>query len=146
MYTDVSYRCSLIVLLMYIAVYPIALSIRASNVYEERSMGVFEDSDDEDSDEEEARLERKSLPTYIAHHGRKLLSFDLWWIVFAIWLICIIEVSPSVVLLESVAHFAIQTAKLDHRPRATLHLHLLGHVRGGQWLRYRWAQSRNHHR
>lgn len=58
-------------------------------------MGVFEDSDDEDSDEEEARLERKSLPTYIAHHGRKLLSFDLWWIVFAIWLICIIEVSRT---------------------------------------------------
>ena len=91
---------------MYIAVYPIALSIRASNVYEERSMGVFEDSDDEDSDEEEARLERKSLPTYIAHHGRKLLSFDLWWIVFAIWLICIIEVRRAQPHREAIAHLA----------------------------------------
>lgn len=35
--------------MMYVSVYPIALSVRATNVYEEKSLGLFEDeSDDED--------------------------------------------------------------------------------------------------
>lgn len=37
----------LYVIMMYISVYPIALSVRATNVYEERSLGLYnEESDD----------------------------------------------------------------------------------------------------
>ena len=36
---------------MYIAVYPVALSIRSTNVYEERSLGVFEAPEEDDDDE-----------------------------------------------------------------------------------------------
>ncbi|WAR62971.1 hypothetical protein PtB15_18B53 [Puccinia triticina] len=45
----------LFTIMMYIAVYPIAISIRATNVYEERSLGIFhvEDEPDQDSDDED---------------------------------------------------------------------------------------------
>ena len=79
----------LYVVMMYIAVYPIAISVRSTNVYEERSMGVFEeDLDDMDEEEQTAAA---SPTSYIAYHARKQLAFDMWWLVLALWLICIIE-------------------------------------------------------
>lgn len=42
----------LYVIMMYISVYPIALSVRATNVYEERSLGLYnEESDDVEMNE-----------------------------------------------------------------------------------------------
>ncbi|KDE09713.1 hypothetical protein MVLG_00116 [Microbotryum lychnidis-dioicae p1A1 Lamole] len=80
----------LYVVMMYVAVYPIAVSIRSTNVYEEKSMGVFEEEEDED--DVEARFEKShSASQYISYHARKQLAFDMWWLVLAVWLICIIE-------------------------------------------------------
>ncbi|SCV68413.1 BQ2448_534 [Microbotryum intermedium] len=80
----------LYVVMMYVAVYPIAVSIRSTNVYEEKSMGVFEEEEDED--DAEARFEKShSASQYISYHARKQLAFDMWWLVLAVWLICIIE-------------------------------------------------------
>ncbi|KAH8930445.1 TrkH-domain-containing protein [Atractiella rhizophila] len=76
--------------LMYITVYPIAVSIRSTNVYENKSVGVFEE--DSDSEAEEADLDKKNDPgEYVGYHVRKLLEFDIWWLVFGIWLICVSE-------------------------------------------------------
>lgn len=73
----------LFVSMFQVAAYPIAVSIRSTNVYEERSIGVFEESDDED--EIEARFDtsaRKKTPkttgNYIRYHARKQLAFDMW--------------------------------------------------------------------
>jgi Trk-type K+ transport system membrane component len=54
--------------MMYIAVYPIAIAIRSTNVYEEQSMGIFED---DTSSEKEAQFENqtRSPLSYIAYHG-----------------------------------------------------------------------------
>jgi Trk-type K+ transport system membrane component len=72
---------------MYISVYPIAMSVRATNVYEERSLGVFDnDSDDSDEEEEEEELARKDpnkvvgWSRYLAFHARRQLAFDIWWL------------------------------------------------------------------
>ncbi|GAA5925325.1 hypothetical protein JCM3775_006423 [Rhodotorula graminis] len=82
----------LYVIMMYIAVYPIAVSIRATNVYEEKSMGVYDEDFDEDPDDAEARFEKSHSATqYIGYHARKQLAFDLWWLGLAVWLICIVE-------------------------------------------------------
>lgn len=55
-----------------------------------RSTGVYEESEDEDEADE--RFERSAhAGSYIAYHARKQLAFDLWWLVLALWLICIIE-------------------------------------------------------
>ncbi|CDO70946.1 hypothetical protein BN946_scf184829.g55 [Trametes cinnabarina] len=84
----------LCVIMMYIAIYPVALSIRSTNVYEEKSLGVFEASpEDEDEepnlDERQPRHER--IGKYFSWHLRRQLAFDIWWLVFAIFAVCIIE-------------------------------------------------------
>jgi len=74
--------------MMYVSVYPIALSVRSSNVYEERSLGLAEDDSSEDGGEEPTD---KIWGSHLAWHARKQLAFDMWWIVLALVLICIIE-------------------------------------------------------
>lgn len=49
----------------------IALSIRSTNVYEEQTMGLYEDEDNTDREDARAQPAR----TYIAHHARKQLAF-----------------------------------------------------------------------
>ena len=39
--------------MMYVAVYPIALSVRSTNVYEERSLGLFNEDDELEMNDEE---------------------------------------------------------------------------------------------
>ncbi|KIJ65956.1 hypothetical protein HYDPIDRAFT_110073 [Hydnomerulius pinastri MD-312] len=82
------------VIMMYISVYPIALSVRSTNVYEEQSLGIFR-SDDGMSDEERAFQPTGSRMTvwsrYLAMHARRQLSFDMWWLSMALFLVCIIE-------------------------------------------------------
>ncbi|EJU04228.1 hypothetical protein DACRYDRAFT_114599 [Dacryopinax primogenitus] len=72
--------------MMYISAYPIAMSVRSTNVYEEKSMGVY---DDESMDENDAPTgEWKS---YLAWHIKRQLAFDIWWIFLAMLVICITE-------------------------------------------------------
>lgn len=69
--------------MMYISVFPIAISIRRTNVYEEKSLGMWggeEDAGDGDTD-----------PSYVGQHLRRQLSFDLWYIFLGFFLIAIIE-------------------------------------------------------
>lgn len=67
----------------------IAISIRTTNTYEERSLGLYDD--DESSEREadfEAQVKRGQAQVargYIGYHLRKQLSFDQWWLVFALF-------------------------------------------------------------
>lgn len=70
--------------MMYISVLPLAISIRRTNVYEEQSLGVYEGDD-------EAHAENGSKVKFIGAHLRKQLSFDLWFLFLAIFIICIVE-------------------------------------------------------
>jgi len=78
----------LYVVMMYVSAYPVALSIRHTNVYEERSLGIFR-YDNEDSFSPQCDSEVSN--TFLAYHIRKQLSYDLWWLFFAVWVICIVE-------------------------------------------------------
>jgi len=73
--------------MMYIAIYPVALSVRSTNVYEERSLGVFE--------EEEWHLEGDSRiaiwGNYLLQHSKTQMSFDMWWMAFCLIVMCLIE-------------------------------------------------------
>ncbi|KAF4611734.1 hypothetical protein D9613_003643 [Agrocybe pediades] len=80
--------------MMYIAVYPVAMSIRSTNVYEEQSLGVFEaplDEDDEPEGLEKLPSASERVGRYVGWHLRRQLSIDIWWLVWAIFLIAIIE-------------------------------------------------------
>jgi potassium uptake Trk family protein len=69
-------------LMMYISVFPIAISVRRTNVYEEKSLGVYSGDEEEDDG---------TGASYVGIHLRKQLSFDLWYIFLGLFIICIAE-------------------------------------------------------
>lgn len=83
----------LYVIMMYISAYPIALSVRSTNVYEERSLGVYTEKKGDPSEDAELPNDASATGwgTYLAAHARRQLAFDIWWLGFALWLVCIIE-------------------------------------------------------
>merc|ERR1711939_505152 len=72
-------------IMMYISVFPIAISMRRTNVYEEKSLGIYVSPEDE---EEEGDSKE---PSYVGAHVRKQLSFDLWYIFLGLFIIAIVE-------------------------------------------------------
>jgi Cation transport protein len=69
--------------MMYISVLPIAISMRRTNVYEEKSLGIYGEMSHEEGDENE--------PSYIGAHLRRQLSFDLWYVFLGLFLIALVE-------------------------------------------------------
>ncbi|KAI4277928.1 MAG: hypothetical protein LQ337_001411 [Flavoplaca oasis] len=55
--------------MMYISVFPIAISVRRTNVYEEKSLGIYTNGGEND--------EHANEPSYVGAHLRRQLSFDL---------------------------------------------------------------------
>lgn len=71
-------------IMMYISVFPIAISMRRTNVYEEKSLGIYAGAEEDDGDGEKT-------PSYVGAHLRKQLSFDLWYIFLGLFIICVVE-------------------------------------------------------
>lgn len=69
--------------MMYISAFPIAISMRRTNVYEEKSLGIYASKEETESDEKE--------PSYVGAHIRKQLSFDLWYVFLGLFIIAIVE-------------------------------------------------------
>ncbi|KAJ7079638.1 potassium transporter [Mycena belliarum] len=84
----------LYVVMMYIAVYPVAMTIRSTNVYESESLGVFEEPPPEE-DEEPTNLEtyepRERVGRYLLWHLDRQMSIDIWWLVWGVFLVAVIE-------------------------------------------------------
>jgi potassium uptake Trk family protein len=71
-------------IMMYISVFPIAISVRRTNVYEERSLGLYGSAnDDDDSNENQI--------SYVGAHLRRQLSFDLWYIFIGFFILSLSE-------------------------------------------------------
>lgn len=62
--------------IMYISSYPMVMTLRKTNTYEERSIGLQEGDDS---------------AAGIASHLQKQLAYDIWFQFFAFFLVCIIE-------------------------------------------------------
>ncbi|KAK1580557.1 trk family potassium uptake protein [Colletotrichum navitas] len=73
-------------IMMYISVFPIAISIRRTNVYEEKSLGVY-NSPDEDME----GTNENSAWSYVGTHLRRQLSFDLWYVFLGLFILAITE-------------------------------------------------------
>lgn len=93
----------LYVVMMYISAFPVAITLRNSNVYEERSLGIFAD-DPGYVDMEKSKRGRFHYFKGLMGHGstemtgqfvqqqiRAQLAHDIWWLVLAVFLIMIIE-------------------------------------------------------
>lgn len=70
-------------IMMYISVFPIAISVRRTNVYEEKSLGIYTSGGEQEEDANE--------PSYVGAHLMKQLSFDLWYIFLGLFAICVSE-------------------------------------------------------
>ncbi|EME46044.1 hypothetical protein DOTSEDRAFT_70137 [Dothistroma septosporum NZE10] len=96
----------LYVVMMYISVYPVVITMRNSNVYEERSLGIY--AEDAEQEEEPHHSEdgflgrftghlaghhhrKESNTHFIRHQLRAQLAHDMWTVVVALFLIMIIE-------------------------------------------------------
>ncbi|GAQ04952.1 low-affinity potassium transport protein [Aspergillus lentulus] len=85
------------VIMMYISVYPVVITMRNSNVYEERSLGIYADDlplASQEPDSQEKNLPGKSPSGrlyFIQQQLRAQLAYDLWWIALAVIIICIVE-------------------------------------------------------
>lgn len=73
-----------LLVMMYISVYPIALSVRSSNTYEEKALGLF--SQDLEVDEK-----AHTGSSYLLTHAKNQLAFDLWYIFLGVFCLCISE-------------------------------------------------------
>ncbi|KAJ8121602.1 hypothetical protein ONZ43_g1982 [Nemania bipapillata] len=71
-------------IMMYISVFPVAISIRQTNVYEEKSLGVYETVNDIDDDDQPSI-------SYLGTHLRRQLSFDLWYVFLGYFILSITE-------------------------------------------------------
>lgn len=71
-------------IMMYISVFPIAISVRRTNVYEEKSLGIYSSQNEDD--------ERNNTDvSYVGTHLRRQLSFDLWYIFVGFFILSISE-------------------------------------------------------
>lgn len=109
----------LYVLMMYVSALPVTMTIRNTNVYEERSLGVFAEDRQEEKSEAEglsqsptwssnikkrfssgpghpfrprpAQMAQWNRGDFIRQQLRGQLGHDLWWIALAVFLITVIE-------------------------------------------------------
>lgn len=93
----------LYVVMMYISVYPVVITMRNSNVYEERSLGIYADdpsaneagdsqsSSSADSQNPLSRLTPRGRTYFVQHQLRLQLAHDSWWLALAVIIISIIE-------------------------------------------------------
>ncbi|KAL1619076.1 hypothetical protein SLS54_006928 [Diplodia seriata] len=75
-----------LVVMMYISVFPLAMSVRASNTYEEQSLSLHAPPVEADVDEHGG-----STTSYLRHHLRNQLGFDLWYISLGVFCIAVAE-------------------------------------------------------
>ena len=73
-------------IVMYISVFPVLLSIRSSNIYEERSLGQPSSASQPDNNGGS-----RNGHGGLSQHVRQQLAYDIWWLLLAIFLVCIIE-------------------------------------------------------
>lgn len=99
-----------LLVMMYISVFPIAISIRASNTYEEKSLGIYEK---EVVEEELGEYEGTSGTSYLLKHMQNQLSFDLWYVFLGIFCICIAEADRIMDLKDPVS-FPSTHRRLNH--------------------------------
>lgn len=94
-----------LLVMMYISIYPIAISIRMSESYEEKSVGIY--GADENLDEQ------KGSKTYLISHLRNQLSFDLWYIFLGVFCICIAESDRIMSREDWVSLVSLMSSKRD---------------------------------
>ncbi|KAL4400439.1 high-affinity potassium ion transmembrane transporter [Malassezia pachydermatis] len=78
--------------MMYISAFPIIMTMRSTNVYEDRSLFVMdpptmsEKNSTTKSDDQQVVWGR-----FLSSHIRNQLAYDLWWVALALWIACLAD-------------------------------------------------------
>lgn len=105
-------------IMMYINIFPVAMSVRHTNVYEEQTLGLYspptkanfkgEDGDSDNEDENDpVESERSKNFTEVTTHLMRQLSYDLWFMFIALFIICISEQGKTINAGENIPIFNI---------------------------------------
>lgn len=54
-------------------------------------MGILPADKDDPNEVEEKYNRSRRVGGYFAYHARRQLAFDIYWLAFSVWLICIVE-------------------------------------------------------
>lgn len=76
------------VIMMYISAFPIAISMRKTNIYEEKSLGIYEDDED---NVDWVTGHPVAPPNSWTAHIQHQLGFDLWYVMLGFFLIALAE-------------------------------------------------------
>ncbi|PLN74926.1 cation transporter [Aspergillus taichungensis] len=76
------------VIMMYISAFPIAISMRKTNIYEEKSLGIYEDDED---NIDWVTGHPVAPPNSWTAHIQHQLGFDLWYVMLGFFLIALAE-------------------------------------------------------
>jgi Trk-type K+ transport system membrane component len=140
-----------LMVMMYISIFPIAITNRMSSIYEDRTLGLFEN--DVEADEQAGGAQ------YVIHHMRNQLSFDLWYVFLGVFCICASESKRIMDTNDPVSipsihppfpdvfplHFPLHRRKHGLTPPTTGFLRLLRLLRGRIRVRQRRPLARIPH-
>ncbi|KAG9101222.1 low affinity potassium transporter, partial [Ceratobasidium sp. 370] len=90
---------------MFVQVYPIAMAVRTSNVYEESGVVIYEPERDDDEPTNLPAGRGAGFTAYVGWHLKHQLAQDLFWLIAALTTLCAFE--RSRILDDSTAYFNI---------------------------------------
>ncbi|KAL4892093.1 cation transport protein-domain-containing protein [Aspergillus ambiguus] len=78
--------------MMYISAFPIAIVMRKTNVYEEKSLGIYDNdhADDDDADADAASTMPHAQQGLVSHMQHQL-GFDLWYVMLGFFVVAVAE-------------------------------------------------------
>lgn len=127
-----------LVVMMYISIYPIAISIRMSSSDDEQPLGIYDG---------DMRLdERRGGKSYLIGHMRNQLSFDLWYMFLGVFCICAAESKrimnpedPVSTHLQPLFQVSLLTSicRLSRYSRSSLRLYRLMEMSVCRWVTLR---------
>ncbi|PHH61556.1 hypothetical protein CDD82_2135 [Ophiocordyceps australis] len=71
-----------LLVMMYISIYPVAVSVRATNIYQEASLGIYPIR---------PPYNESKAASYLLQHVQQQLSYDLWYIFLGVFLLAVTE-------------------------------------------------------
>lgn len=77
--------------MMYISAFPTTMTMRKTNIYEEKSLGIYDDDDDDEEEEEEEGHNKNKNDNDLQTLLEEQLCFDVWYIVLGLFLVTLAE-------------------------------------------------------
>lgn len=78
-------------IMMYINIFPVAMSVRSTNVYEEQTLGLYNAPQPMTATEGILEQDQARKVSEVTTHLMRQLSYDLWFMFIALFIICIAE-------------------------------------------------------